>query len=172
MKYGPTYLTIIAALLVMADNTRHVLQDTKIWPPGPFPGSSQYRSDCPIRNWMLPLTNCTKAQDCGNHSCDGVSAGTGKPCFECYFGDGISQGLCSAGASESMDCLSAIGWIFTVAMTYSGFLLFFFASFWNANLVGKLAAIRAKWIALRQNPEPIPKRRDSYEDVDGADAPA
>ena len=29
LRYGPTYLTIVAALLIMADNTRHVLQDTK-----------------------------------------------------------------------------------------------------------------------------------------------
>jgi hypothetical protein len=35
-------------------------------------------------------------------------------------------------------------------MTYTGFLVFFFASFWNANLVGKLAAIRTRWRALRE----------------------
>lgn len=148
LRYGPTYLTVVATLLVMADNTRHVLQDTKVWPSGPWPGSSQYLSDCSTRDWLNPVTNCTTHNDCGVLDCgNGTSfaAGPGKPCYECYIGDG----KCSAGASESFACLSAIGWIFTVAMTYSGFLLFFFASFWNANLVGKLMSIRAKWRALR-----------------------
>lgn len=171
MKYGPTYLTIIAAIFVMADNTRHVLQDTKIWPGGPFPGSSQYRSDCRVRNWKLPVTNCTQDQDCGTFACNGGFAdGPGKLCYECYHGDG----LCSGGVSESMVCLSAIGWVFTVVLTYSGFLLFFFASFWNANLLGKLTAIRAKWIALRQASDPAAERRADavHDDVDEADASA
>jgi len=53
-------------------------------------------------------------------------------------------------------------------MTYSGFLLFFFASFWNANLVGKLAAISAKWRALRQQE----KRREHVEKVGAEDSTA
>ena len=148
LRYGPTYLTIVAALLVMADNTRHVLQDTRVWPSGPWPGSSQYAPDCSTRNWKTPRTPCTSSSDCGPVACgDGsFGAAAGATCYECYRPDG----LCSAGASESMVCLSAVGWIFTVGMTYSGFLVFFLASFWNANLLGKLAAIRAKWRALRE----------------------
>jgi len=46
VKYGPLYFTLIAALLVMADLTRHVLQDLNVWKSGPFPGSSQYRDGC------------------------------------------------------------------------------------------------------------------------------
>lgn len=42
-KYGPTYLTAFASLLILADQVRHVLQDQGVWPA---PGSSQYRSDC------------------------------------------------------------------------------------------------------------------------------
>lgn len=165
LKYGPTYLTIVAAVLVMADNTRHVLQDTKVWPSGPWPGSSQYLSDCTTRDWKQPIQTCTNSSDCGVFNCgDGTfSAGDGKPCFECYL-----DGKCSAGASESIACLSAVGWIFTVGMTYSGFLLFFFASFWNANLVGKLAAISAKWRALRQQE----KRREHVEKVGAEDSTA
>jgi len=45
-KYGPLFLTIAAALLIMADLTRHVLQDVNIWPSGPWPGSSEYRNGC------------------------------------------------------------------------------------------------------------------------------
>lgn len=147
LRFGPTYLTILAALLVMADNTRHVLQDTKVWPSGPWPGSSQYLSDCSTRNWKTPRTTCLNSTQCGTVDCgDGMlSAGAGAPCYECY-----SDGLCSAGASESIACLSAVGWIFTVGMTYTGFMVFFFASFWNANLVGKIAVIRTQWRVLRE----------------------
>lgn len=31
-KYGPTYLTIFAGIFIMMDLTRHVLQDSNVWP--------------------------------------------------------------------------------------------------------------------------------------------
>lgn len=31
-KYGPTYLTVFAGVLICMDLTRHVLQDTNVWP--------------------------------------------------------------------------------------------------------------------------------------------
>jgi len=49
-KWGPLYCTAIAALLIMADLTRHVLADNKIWKGGPFPGSAQYRAGCDAQN--------------------------------------------------------------------------------------------------------------------------
>ena len=51
--------------------------------------------------------------------------------------------------SENMSCLSAVGWIFTVVCTYSGFILLFIGTMWSANIVSKLKAIREKWKALR-----------------------
>ena len=102
-RMGPTYLTVLAALLVLADNLRHVLQDLEVWPAVPpqgawYPSSSQYRPGCPV---------------------------------------------------ESFECLSAVGWVFTVVLTYTGFATFFFATMWNANLPAKLEAIAARWRALR-----------------------
>jgi len=41
--YGPLYLTILASLMILADPTRHVMQDTNAWPS---PGSDEYRDDC------------------------------------------------------------------------------------------------------------------------------
>jgi len=38
--YGPLYLTAIGALFIMADPTRHILQDTGVWPAGPGKWSS------------------------------------------------------------------------------------------------------------------------------------
>jgi len=49
-KYGPLYFTSIAAVLIMSDLLRHVLQDLNIWKSGPFPGSSQYRDGCTEEN--------------------------------------------------------------------------------------------------------------------------
>ncbi|KAK9813126.1 hypothetical protein WJX72_009501 [[Myrmecia] bisecta] len=42
-KWGPLVLVVLSVPLVMADLTRHVLQDAGIWPS---PGSDMYRPDC------------------------------------------------------------------------------------------------------------------------------
>jgi len=98
-RYGPLILTVLAALFVMADLTRHVLQDLKVWKEGPWPGSSQYRSDCP---------------------------------------------------HENVSCLSPVGVVFTIIFTYTGFILLFIGTMWNANIVSKLKQIRKQWRKLRQ----------------------
>jgi len=97
--YGPTYLCAIASLMILADPTRHVLQDYNVWKAGPWPGSSQYRPGCP---------------------------------------------------EESMKCLSAVGWIFTFALTYGGFGLLFGATLWNASICDKIADFKEKWRELRE----------------------
>jgi len=104
--YGPTYLCIVAALMIMADLTRHVLQDADVWPAGPWPNSSQYRPDC---------------------------------------------------HEESMECLSAIGWIFTIALTYGGFALLFVGTLWNANICEKLKDFKEKWRELREQARDTPE---------------
>ena len=50
---------------------------------------------------------------------------------------------------ESFKCLSTIGWVFTVAFTYSGIALLVFGTMWNADLLGKLEEIRDKWREIR-----------------------
>jgi len=97
--YGPTYLALAAALMIMSDLTRHVLQDADVWPAGPWPGSSQYRPGC---------------------------------------------------EEESLECLSAVGWIFTFALTYLGFAALFVATLWNASICDKIKDFRAKWTELRR----------------------
>src|SRR5687767_9203899 len=42
-RYGPMILVMVSVPLVMADPTRHVLQDANIWKP---PSSSEYRAGC------------------------------------------------------------------------------------------------------------------------------
>lgn len=43
-KYGPTYLVVLASFFIMADLTRHVLEDIKVWPSSMKNGwgSAQY----------------------------------------------------------------------------------------------------------------------------------
>jgi len=43
-KYGPTYITILSTLLVMADLTRHVLADLGWWTESQ--GAGEYKSGC------------------------------------------------------------------------------------------------------------------------------
>jgi hypothetical protein len=97
--YGPTYLCVIAALMIMADLSRHVLQDADVWKAGPWPGSSQYRPDC---------------------------------------------------HEETMECLSVVGWIFTIALTYGGFGLLFIGTLWNASICEKISDFKEKWRELRE----------------------
>lgn len=77
------------------------------------------------------------------------------PCFTCFpapDSPSISEGRFCSDNAETYACLSPVGWAFTVVMTYLGFAFFFLATFWNANLLGKLAAIRDQWRLLRSRP--------------------
>eukprot|EP01029_Cantina_marsupialis_P008471 TRINITY_DN2008_c0_g1_i1.p2 TRINITY_DN2008_c0_g1~~TRINITY_DN2008_c0_g1_i1.p2 ORF type:complete len:126 (-),score=25.93 TRINITY_DN2008_c0_g1_i1:564-941(-) len=97
-RNGPVIFAILGTIFIMADLTRHVLQDYKVWPShGGILPSAQYRSDC---------------------------------------------------GSESVRCLSPLGWVFYIS-TYVGFALFMTGTLWNSNIVGKLKEIRQKWKELR-----------------------
>eukprot|EP00960_Hanusia_phi_P044420 756632-Hanusia_phi.AAC.4 len=81
----------MAALLILGDNVRHVLQDLDVWPAGPWPGSSQYVSNCPARIAMSPPRPCNTSAECGTFDCGGDSyaASDGASCFSCYQWDGV-----------------------------------------------------------------------------------
>lgn len=92
-RYGPFYLTLAAVPLIMADLTRHVLQDADMI------SLSMYRDGCP------------------NH-----------------------EGF------KGITCLSGVGWLFTIILTYSGFICLIVGTFWAANIVGK---VKAAWGNIR-----------------------
>lgn len=50
---------------------------------------------------------------------------------------------------ENMSCLSALGWVFTVGFTYSGFVCIAIGTLWNSNIMSKCQEFRAKWVELR-----------------------
>lgn len=52
--------------------------------------------------------------------------------------------------TEGWSCLNAVGWTFTVAFTYTGFVLIFIGTMWNADIIGKIRAIRDEWKRLRE----------------------
>jgi len=52
---------------------------------------------------------------------------------------------------ESLRCLSPLGWVFTFAFTYSGFILIFIGTMWNSNILQKCSEFKRKWQELRGN---------------------
>lgn len=54
-RYGPTVLMALAVPLLMADLTRHELQDLGIWTG---PSSNMYRPHCKVRGLNALLYNC------------------------------------------------------------------------------------------------------------------
>lgn len=156
LRYGPSYLVCLAAVMIMADQTRHVLQDLQLWKSSSaskwIPGSAMYVDECDEKVISVPAWSCS---DYSNSTCGTIACGNGHyrvdngtTCRSCD----VSAGVCVESA-ESFSCLTAVGWVFTVCLTYGGFAVFFCASFWNANLVGKLKAICDQWKALRKDEE-------------------
>jgi len=60
---------------------------------------------------------------------------------------------------ETMQYLSPVGWIFTVTLTYSGFVLLAVGALWNANIVKKLKKLSEKCRELKEA-----KKRNDPED--------
>ena len=50
---------------------------------------------------------------------------------------------------EIFQCMTPLGWLMTVMMTYVGFTLLMIAAFWNANILDKCKDIRRQWRMLR-----------------------
>jgi len=62
--------------------------------------------------------------------------------------------------TETLKCLSAVGWVFTIT-TWVGFVLLMWGTMWNANLLEKLRDIRDKWREIRA--EAKANAQDHYE---------
>jgi uncharacterized Tic20 family protein len=50
---------------------------------------------------------------------------------------------------ENISCLSFTGVLFTIIFTYTGFILLFIGTMWNANIIEKLKLIKKKWRQIR-----------------------
>ena len=62
-RLGPTYILSVASILILADQIRHVLQDTDIWPS---PGSNMYLDNCHTTafSWCLTAVGWVLAIGC------------------------------------------------------------------------------------------------------------
>jgi len=56
---------------------------------------------------------------------------------------------CQCVVHENMFHLAPVGWIFTVTLTYLGFIGLAIGSLWNANIVQKCSKMKKEWRALR-----------------------
>lgn len=92
-RFGPLVLGLCAVVFIMADPSRHLLMDYKLWPHRGYFGSAMYKKHC----------------------------------------------------GETFQCLTFIGFLFSVVLTYAGFALLTVSSLWNANFVQKLLKIRDHW---------------------------
>lgn len=117
-RFGPLYLTCIAAPLILADLFRHLLQDQGIWKECQRPDGYVWGSRC---TWSSSQYHCTLAAP---HGCIPLK-------------------------HENMAHLSMIGWIFTIAFTYVGFILLFVGTMWNANVLAKCRDVKKRWRELR-----------------------
>jgi thiol-disulfide isomerase/thioredoxin len=160
--YGPFILTIIAAPLILADQTRHVLSDMYdltgfgwAWcgdnPVFPrvnetFPSSCTWSSTQFVCNQpcCVPLTEAVSKNLPYGSDTPAVALAPGEVC-ECD---------CLPSHEENMLHLSMIGIIFTVICTYSGFILLAVGALWNADIINKCKKMKKQWQSLRSTPVP------------------
>jgi hypothetical protein len=130
--WGAFYLTALSVPLVMADLTRHVLQDSGYW-----------ESACPYNTEK----ECVSASKTTEHSsCYWTTHDTAPP-GECVNSDFWKPGSSMYYGSD--DKLSIVGVIFTVILTWSGYICLIVGVIWSANIHLKLKEIRDQWRELR-----------------------
>lgn len=155
--YGPLICTLVAAPLIMADLTRHVLSDWNVW---------QWCGN----NLDFPRINQTWDNDVcfwssTEYVCDVVCCVPGQwnnepagtyPLAPLDEGEACTCDLCTPPSQENIHHLSFIGWLFTICFTYAGFIMLATGTLWNASIIKKLRAMRERWRELRgQADEPV-----------------
>lgn len=119
MRHGPTWLCIIAVFLVMADLTRHVLQDADMWNPS---CSGSDKVSCTAKGSQCKFEMVNKA---------------GKATPNCYSDDFWNTGSGMYYGPDSDEVLSWTGVLFTIILTYLGFACLIVGVFWSVNFVKK-----------------------------------
>eukprot|EP00899_Mesostigma_viride_P024730 jgi/Mesvir1/5441/Mv15500-RA.1 len=147
-RHGPLLLVLASVPLVMADLTRHVLQDSGYWPGGPGRwSSSMYQSD--------PTSVCCGVGLPAGQACEPEDAAAGaaichRPRSLGGYGHhhwwDCSAERHSCQCEGHVLCLTPIGWLFTIVCTYSGFACLMAGIFWSLGLFHKL---RSQWRLLR-----------------------
>lgn len=150
-KYGPLTLTLLAVPFVMADLTRHVLNDWNVWQwcgnNMDFPRINQtWTDDC---FWSSTQYKCN-VPCCVPGTWDNQPAGTYPEVKDFGAAGDCNCNLCVPPEQENIAHLSFIGYLFTIFFTYTGFTLLAVGTLYNANIIKKLKEIRAQWRELRE----------------------
>lgn len=153
--YGPSTIVGVAAILIMAEPTRHILQDTGVWEEcganSVFPRVNQTWNDgC---TWSSSQYKCEKV--CYVEIYDGDCGPNGNYCSSKvdWGGNDVTtedkECHCIDDSRESWSNLSTVGIIFTLTFTYLGFFLLTFGVMWNAEIIKKLEKVKSQYRALR-----------------------
>mmetsp|Transcript_6234 Transcript_6234/g.22157 ORF Transcript_6234/g.22157 Transcript_6234/m.22157 type:complete len:195 (-) Transcript_6234:1053-1637(-) len=159
--YGPLLCTLIAAPLIMADLTRHVLSDWNVWQwcgnNTDFPRINQTWDEAAAAGdacrWSSTMYRCD-VPCCVPGTWDGQPAGT-YPTLPLSPGEECTCDVCMSPGGEKMANLSMIGYLFTIGFTYSGFTMLALGTLWNASIIKKLKEIGRKYRELRAGGAPI-----------------
>lgn len=163
--YGPTVIVGVAALFIMAEPTRHILQDVGAWEEcgnnAAFPRVNQTWNDgCTWSSSQYKCENLCYVQ-VWDESCGVDGEGCGGPVdLSKYYDpeeieallaetDPDDQCHCIDDDRESWSNLSTVGVIFTLTFTYLGFFLLTFGVMWNAQIIQKLQKVKSEYRALR-----------------------
>lgn len=152
-RWGPLFFSALAAPLVMADLTRHLIQDS-CDPNGCYtdmgvgcmsPGELCW---CACR-YVAPtydvsvspatVSNQLLFDACGSNNTLVANAACPPLSFDNYANSGMYD-------SDGPGGLSYTGWLFTVFFTYTGFASMMFSTIWAAGLTSKIAK---RWRELR-----------------------
>lgn len=116
----------------------------------------------PYLNNVTGKTNCDKDKD----SVDFLYHGPADPIEGIQY-KYITRLECRCDAcviEETMQYLAPIGWIFTVTLTYSGFVLLAVGALWNANIIAKVKKLKGKCAELKAQQQAL-KEKDEQEDA-------
>ena len=132
-KWGPFYCVLCATVGVMADLTRHLINDANNWSlASPSGAGDKVKFD---------LGNCeyTVPEVTGSDQC--ATRGMGPFVVQEENALGIAMSMYNDDGS-----LSVYGWLFTIVGTWTGFALLFVGISWYADLASKM---RAQFANLR-----------------------
>jgi hypothetical protein len=131
-RWGPFYFIILATIGVMADLTRHLINDANNWflvkPQDPI----KYHFDFENCMYQVPVV-------IGNSQCK--TAGTGPFSVSEENALGLDMSMYNDDGS-----LSAYGWLFTIIGTWTGFAFLFIGMLWYTDIGNKM---RRQYQALR-----------------------
>lgn len=213
-RYGPLFIIAVAAVLIMAEPTRHVVSDYNIWAlcwnnPKDALGqpnymvrinqtwndrcawsSLEYKCNIPCcvpeadyntsfphgvkypetkNDTVLDLTDpawrnhflrykCFNASDPDQYQdtkfCDKGGDTCSKPNCPLELKTEAYECVCDKCVfDETFGYLAPVGLVFTITLTYCGFVLLAIGSLWNADIVSKIKKLKAQCRKLRERQE-------------------